>query len=78
MFVIDCVSLFYTQLIFVESQASPIQFLGYERVYLPLCIVADAPFHIQGDELLDQWWADGGPSIQKLVSFPVSPELRDR
>ena len=25
--------------------------LGYERVYLPLCKVADTPFHIQGDEL---------------------------
>ena len=25
--------------------------LGYERVYLRLCKVADAPFHIQGDEL---------------------------
>ena len=24
--------------------------LGYERVYLPLCKVADTPFHIQGDE----------------------------
>ena len=27
------------------------RFLGYERVYLPLCEVADTPFHIQGDEL---------------------------
>ena len=25
--------------------------LGYERVYLPLCKVADTPFHIQGDEI---------------------------
>ena len=24
---------------------------GYERVYLPLCKVADTPFHIQGDVL---------------------------
>ena len=24
--------------------------LGYERVYLPLCEVADTPFHNQGDE----------------------------
>ena len=24
----------------------------YERVYLPLCKVADTPFHIQGDDLL--------------------------
>ena len=26
--------------------------LGYERVYLPLCKVADTLFHIQGDEVL--------------------------
>ena len=26
--------------------------LGYERVYLPLCEVADAPFHIQEDEFI--------------------------
>ena len=25
--------------------------LEYERVYLPLCEVADTPFHIQGDEV---------------------------
>ena len=25
---------------------------GYERVYLPLCKVADTPFHIQGDDML--------------------------
>ena len=25
--------------------------LGYERVYLPLCKVADTPFHIQGDAM---------------------------
>ena len=25
--------------------------LGYERVYLPLCRVADTPFHIQGDHI---------------------------
>ena len=25
--------------------------LGYERVYLPLCRVADTPFHIQGDDM---------------------------
>ena len=24
---------------------------GYERVYLPLCKVADTPFHIQGDDM---------------------------
>ena len=25
--------------------------LGYERVHLPLCKVADTPFHIQGDDM---------------------------
>ena len=25
--------------------------LGYERVYLPLCKVADTPFHIQGGDI---------------------------
>ena len=25
--------------------------LGYERVYLPLCKVADTPFYIQGDDI---------------------------
>ena len=25
--------------------------LGYERVYLPLCKVADTPFHIQRDDI---------------------------
>ena len=25
---------------------------GYERVYLPLSIVADTPFHIQGDDII--------------------------
>ena len=26
--------------------------LGYKRVYLPLCKVADTPFYIQGDEVV--------------------------
>ena len=25
--------------------------LGHERVFLPLCKVADTPFHIQGDNI---------------------------
>ena len=29
--------------------------LGYERVFLPLYKVADAPFHIQSDDLLDEF-----------------------
>ena len=28
---------------------------GDERVYLPLCEVADTPFHIQKDELLQYY-----------------------
>ena len=31
------------------SEQCPVRPLGYERVYLPLCQVADTPFHIQGD-----------------------------
>ena len=27
---------------------------GYERVYLPLCKVADTPFHIKGDDIYSQ------------------------
>ena len=27
--------------------------LAYERVHLPLCKVADTPFHIQEDEMFD-------------------------
>ena len=27
--------------------------LGYERVYLPLYKVADRPFHVQGDDKMD-------------------------
>ena len=30
---------------------SIIRYLGYERVYMPLCKVADRPFHIQGDDM---------------------------
>ena len=33
--------------------------LGYERVYLPLYKVADASFHIQGDDIMFVFW----PSI---------------
>ena len=34
-----------------KQQSGTIRPLGYERVYLPLCKVADTPFHIQGDKL---------------------------
>ena len=40
-----------TDSIFVADILLLIRHLGYERVYLPLCQVADTPFHIQGDEL---------------------------
>ena len=33
--------------------------LGYERVYLPLCKVADTPFHSQGDDLSNVPNTDG-------------------
>ena len=37
--------------VFVKQAAEWIvHHLGYERVYLPLCKVADTPFHVQGDE----------------------------
>ena len=32
--------------------------LGYERVYLPLCKVADTPFHTQGDNMLEAVYID--------------------
>ena len=35
---------------FEDMTSKRIRPLGYERVYLPLYKVADAPFHIQGDE----------------------------
>ena len=28
--------------------------LGYERLYLPVCIVADTPFYIKGDDLYNE------------------------
>ena len=40
--------------------------IGYEKVYLPLCKVADTPFHIQGDEMFFDIW---DPS--RLTQFPV-------
>ena len=30
--------------------------LGYERVHLPLCRVADAPFHLQGHDRFNYCW----------------------
>ena len=31
----------------------------YERVYLPLCKVADTPFHIQRDDILQRFKGQG-------------------
>ena len=45
---------------FGHNWISIISSLGYERVYLPLCKVADTPFHIQGDE----FW-----SVDELLSL---------
>ena len=42
--------------------------LGYERVYLPLCKVADTPFHIRGDDL-STWWVYAGAVYKPVVSF---------
>ena len=36
------------------SEISLYRPLGYERVYLTLCKVADTPFHIQGDDMCNQ------------------------
>ena len=44
-------NLYYNDISPPNSQSVIIRPLGYERVYLPLCKVADTPFHIQGDEL---------------------------
>ena len=58
----------------IETLSRP---LGYERVYLPFCKVADTPFHIQGDQvsrkhdddsMLAQCWASvvgGGPTLNQ-------------
>ena len=38
------------ELIFNDLSTNIKRPLGYERVYMPRCKVADTPFHIQGDE----------------------------
>ena len=37
---------------------------GYERVYLPLCKVADTPFNIQRDELINT-------TLQIIITFII-------
>ena len=39
---------------FVFAHRFTLHPLGYERVYLPLCNVADTPFHIQGDDFVEK------------------------
>ena len=34
----------------IKQNMSTLRPLGYERAYMPLCKVADTPFHIQGDD----------------------------
>ena len=39
----------------INQQNNPVSRpLGYEKVYLPLCEVADTPFHIQEEEVIYQ------------------------
>ena len=45
-----------------------IRLLRYKRVYLPLCKVADTPFHSQGDELLSRL-----PSLPIIIIVRGSP-----
>ena len=39
----------------LEVHWSTFRKLGYERVYLLFCKVADTPFYIQGDFILSSW-----------------------
>ena len=48
----DKIIIYHTALYKFKSLIDKIRPLGYERVYLPLCKMADTPFHIQGDDLL--------------------------
>ena len=41
------------QLLNLQMSGRIILPLGYERVYLPLCKVADTLFHIQGDGMME-------------------------
>ena len=43
---------FYRVFLSQFAKIKTIRPFGYEKVYLPLCKVADTPFHIQEDELL--------------------------
>ena len=45
--------------------------IGYEMVYLPLCKVADTPFHIQGDGMSTSQKNHSDPGFTK-ISFETS------
>ena len=48
--------------------------LRYERVCLPLCKVADTPFHIQGDDIIcirHRWEGDRGLDV--VTRAEISP-----
>ena len=53
----------------VSTKSRP---LGYKRVYLPLCTVADTPFHIQGDEIACPFNPySAGIDFRRLKSIPA-------
>ena len=49
---LDVLSTFKDITLKKKSAAETRRPLGYERVYLPLCKVADTPFHTQGAEMM--------------------------
>ena len=49
--------------------------LGYERVDLPLCRVADTPFHIQGDDMLKNTKYTEGALTHSRVGSRARPSL---
>ena len=45
------ISIIFSCILVLKSLRRP---LGYEKVYLPLCKMADTLFHIQGDEKITE------------------------
>ena len=45
--------------------------LGYKRMYLPLCEMADTPFHIQGDDIYDR--SHSNMSVHSLIGQVIRP-----
>ena len=53
--------------------------LGYERVYLPLCKVADTPFHIHGNDVsLTGIIIHCPPSIMEIMCVRKTPVIIGR